>query len=92
MVSGGGVRRRPAGSVVRDSTLVSVRTFANVIRGADGVFDDFASVQTHALVDAEPAAGPARIPVLVFSHGYTGVPGAYTALLEDFWPATASRS
>ena len=26
---------------------------------------------------------PQKFPVLVFSHGYTGIPSAYTALLED---------
>jgi dienelactone hydrolase len=68
---------------VRDGKLISVRSFASAIRGSDNVFDDLAGVRTHAALDAEPATTPARIPVLVFSHGYTGVPSAYTALLED---------
>lgn len=46
-------------------------------------FDALVNVQTHALVDAEPAKTPTRFPVLVFSHGYGGMPSAYTALLED---------
>ena len=34
-------------------------------------------------LDAAPALTPQKFPVLVFSHGYTGIPSAYTALLED---------
>ena len=63
-------------------SLAEARAFALVIR-APGVFDDLASVETHSVVDAEPAPGASRLPVLVFSHGYTGLASAYTALLED---------
>jgi predicted dienelactone hydrolase len=34
-------------------------------------------------VDAPPARSPARFPVIVFSHGYTGLPSSHTALFED---------
>jgi predicted dienelactone hydrolase len=62
--------------------LAEVRTFATLIK-SPGVFDALAEVETHAIVDATPAAAPSRLPVLVFSHGYTGIPSAETALLED---------
>ncbi len=62
--------------------LVEVRALAP--RGAkETPFDALVNVQTHAFVDAEPAKTPARFPVLVFSHGYGGMPSAHTALLED---------
>lgn len=40
-------------------------------------------VRTHAVLDAPPVAGPKKLPVLVFSHGFGGFPSSYTALLED---------
>jgi len=63
--------------------LAEVRTFAKMIGAAEGVWDGLANVQTHAVLDAMPALSLQKFPVLVFSHGYTGVPSAYTALLED---------
>ncbi len=36
----------------------------------------------HGLLDAPPA-GRAKLPVLVFSHGYRAAPSSYTLLLED---------
>ena len=39
-------------------------------------------MKTWSLVDAPPRTG-APLPVLLFSHGYTAHPSAYTALLED---------
>jgi dienelactone hydrolase len=42
-----------------------------------------ADVRTHAVLDAAPVAGPKKLPVLVFSHGFGGIPSSYTALLED---------
>jgi alpha-beta hydrolase superfamily lysophospholipase len=42
-----------------------------------------ANVRTHAVLDAAPVAGPKKLPVLVFSHGFGGIPSSYTALLED---------
>lgn len=40
-------------------------------------------VRTHAILDAPPVASPKKLPVLVFSHGFGGIPSSYTALLED---------
>lgn len=62
--------------------LAEVRTFAKVF-GAEAAFDGLADVRTHAELDGSPAVSPEKIPFLVFSHGYTGVPSSYTALLED---------
>lgn len=59
-----------------------VQTFATLIRAGSGL-DSLADVQTHAFVDIFPVARPTKLPVLVFSHGYTGIPSAHTALLED---------
>jgi predicted dienelactone hydrolase len=46
-------------------------------------YDGLAAVTTHSVLDALPAAGAARFPVIVFSHGYTGFPSAHTSLFED---------
>ena len=62
--------------------LSEVRTFAKLF-GAEGAFDGLKDVRTHAELDGTPAASPEKMPFLVFSHGYTGVPSSYTALLED---------
>ncbi len=40
-------------------------------------------VTTHATLDAPVATIDGGLPVLVFSHGYLGLPGDYTALMED---------
>ena len=61
--------------------LAEVRTFATLLRAPATVFDGLENVRTHAELDAPIASG--RLPVLVFSHGYTGIPSAHTALLED---------
>jgi len=63
--------------------LTEVRAFATLLREPETVFDWLSDVRTHAHSDGPPAAAPAKFPVLVFSHGYTGIPSAYTALLED---------
>jgi dienelactone hydrolase len=63
--------------------LPEVRTFATLLRVSEATFDGLEGVRTHAELDATPAAAPRRFPVLVFSHGYTGIPSASTALLED---------
>ena len=63
-------------------TLTEARAFASAI-GSPGVFDNLASVETHSIVDDAIATGATRLPVLVFSHGYTGLTSAYTSLLED---------
>ncbi|MEO8677818.1 MAG: hypothetical protein ABI665_02150 [Vicinamibacterales bacterium] len=63
-------------------TLAEVQSFAQLMR-QPGVFDGLAQVTTHAILDAPPAASPSRFPVVVFSHGYTGLPSSHTALFED---------
>jgi pimeloyl-ACP methyl ester carboxylesterase len=65
---------------LRDGTA-EVRRFATAIRAPLDQYEAVADVRTHASLDIEPASG--RVPVLVFSHGYTAEPSAYTALLED---------
>jgi dienelactone hydrolase len=60
-----------------------VRGFATLLRGERTAFDRLADVGTHAIVDAEPAAAPAQLPLLVFSHGYGSLPSAHAALMED---------
>ena len=62
--------------------LPEVQSFATLFGVPRTSFDDLADVKTHATLDAPPAGGR-KLPVLVFSHGYTGIPSAYTALLED---------
>lgn len=63
--------------------LVEVRTFATVIRAPESIFDALEHVRTHAQTDAPPVATERKLPVLLFAHGYTGIPSAATALLED---------
>ena len=63
--------------------LAEVRSFAKLFGAAETVFDGLAEVRTHAGLDAAPAVTPRKFPVLLFSHGYTSIPSAYTALLED---------
>ena len=64
--------------------FAEVRTFAKLLRGTETVFDGLADVRTHAYLNAEPATPQGtKFPVLVFSPGYTSIPSAYTALLED---------
>lgn len=57
-------------------------SFARLAKLGDA-FDGLASVKTHATVDAAAASAPARFPVIVFQHGYTGLPSSHTALMED---------
>jgi dienelactone hydrolase len=66
---------------VRDS-MEEVLSFARLAKLGDA-FNRLASVSTHAVLDAEPAKAPARFPVIVFQHGYTGLPSSHTALMED---------
>src|SRR5206468_6315070 len=63
--------------------LPEVRTFATVLRASRAAFDGLEKVRTHAELDAAPRVGPRKLPVLVFSAGYTGIPSSHTALLED---------
>jgi Platelet-activating factor acetylhydrolase, isoform II len=62
--------------------LETVRAFASRLGKAD-LLDDLAAVRTHAFIDAMPASTAAKLPLLIFSHGYTGIPEASTSLLED---------
>jgi pimeloyl-ACP methyl ester carboxylesterase len=62
--------------------MEEVLSFARLAKLGDA-YDGLAAVRTHSVVDAQPAAGPARFPVIVFSHGYTGFPSAHTSLFED---------
>ena len=62
--------------------LPEVRTFATVLRASRAAFDGLEKVRTHAELDAAPRVGPRKLPVLVFSAGYTGIPSSHTALLE----------
>lgn len=57
-------------------------SFARLAKLGDA-YDGLANVKTHSVVDAAPATTPARFPVIVFSHGYTGLPSSHTALAED---------
>jgi dienelactone hydrolase len=66
---------------IRDS-MEEVLSFARLAKLGDA-FNRLASVTTHATLDAEPAGSPARFPVIVFQHGYTGLPSSHTALMED---------
>lgn len=62
--------------------LEEVQSFARLAKLGDA-FDGLSAVTTHAALDAPPAASPARFPVIVFQHGYTGLPSSHTALMED---------
>jgi Platelet-activating factor acetylhydrolase, isoform II len=63
--------------------LPEVRTFATLFGVPETAFDALEDVRTHAELDAVPAATRQKLPVLLFAHGYTGIPSAYTGLLED---------
>jgi dienelactone hydrolase len=62
--------------------MEEVLSFARLAKLGDA-FNGLASVRTHATLDAEPARTPARFPVILFQHGYTGLPSSHTALMED---------
>ena len=57
-------------------------SFARLAKLGDA-YNGLASVKTHSVLDAPPAKTPSRFPVIVFSHGYTGLPSSHTALFED---------
>jgi pimeloyl-ACP methyl ester carboxylesterase len=59
-----------------------VLSFARLAKLGDAL-NGLAAVKTHAIVDAAPASTPARFPVILFQHGYTGLPSSHTALMED---------
>jgi predicted dienelactone hydrolase len=76
------VRGRGARAPYLREGLDEVRPFATLF-GDETAFDKVQTVRTHAELDAAPAAAPRRFPVLAFSHGYTGMPSSYTALMEE---------
>jgi predicted dienelactone hydrolase len=57
-------------------------SFARLAKLGDA-YNGLEFVKTHAVLDAPPASTPSRFPVIVFSHGYTGLPSSHTALAED---------
>ncbi len=62
--------------------MEEVLSFAHLAKLGDA-YNGLASVKTHSVLDATPARTPARFPVIVFSHGYTGLPSSHTAMFED---------
>ena len=66
---------------MRDS-MEEALSFARLAKLGDA-FSRLVAVTTHAVIDAEPASTPARFPVILFQHGYTGLPSSHTALMED---------
>lgn len=77
--AGSATNSSPPAPYLRDG-LEEVRSFARLAKLGD-TFDNLALVKTHAVLDAPPAA--LRLPVIVFQHGYTGLPSSHTALMED---------
>jgi predicted dienelactone hydrolase len=74
-------RRGDLAPYLRDG-LPEARAFATLLRSPDA-YDGLADVRTHAEMNGALQPGTAKFPLLVFSHGYTAVSSAYTALLED---------
>jgi predicted dienelactone hydrolase len=62
--------------------MEEVLSFARLAKLGEA-YDGLANVPTHSIIDAAPASTPARFPVIVFSHGYTGLPSSHTGLMED---------
>jgi dienelactone hydrolase len=62
--------------------MEEVLSFARLAKLGDA-YNGLVNVQTHSVIDAMPAMTPARLPVIVFSHGYTGLPSSHTGLMED---------
>ena len=62
--------------------LAEVQSFATLAKFGDA-WDKLAAMTTHASMEADPARSPARFPVIVFQHGFTGLPSSHTALMED---------
>jgi dienelactone hydrolase len=59
-----------------------VRTFATLL-GNRSALDELIDLKAEAMSDAPPLPGRRRLPLLLFSHGYTGVPSASNTLLQD---------
>jgi predicted dienelactone hydrolase len=66
---------------IRDG-MEEVLSFARLAKLGDA-YNGLQSVKTHATLNAAPAATPGKFPVIVFQHGYTGLPSSHTALMED---------
>jgi predicted dienelactone hydrolase len=62
--------------------LEEVQSFARLAKLGDA-WDALAAMTTHATMEADPARSPSRFPVIVFQHGFTGLPSSHTALMED---------
>ena len=62
--------------------MEEVMSFARLAKLGEA-FNGLAGVRTHATLDAPPASTPTRFPVILFQHGYTGLPSSHTALMED---------
>jgi len=56
-------------------SVAEVQAFGALI-GKPGAYDALAGVATHAIHNAPPLLTRERLPVLLFSHGYTGVASA----------------
>jgi pimeloyl-ACP methyl ester carboxylesterase len=65
---------------LRDAAAMAALRQANPEAAGNHLVD---GVTTHAQLDAPVARVQGGIPVLVFSHGYLGLPSDYTALMED---------
>ncbi len=72
---------RDTAPYMRDG-MEEVLSFARLAKLGDA-YNGLVNVGTHAIIDAAPAATPAQFPVIVFSHGYTGLPSSHTGLMED---------
>jgi predicted dienelactone hydrolase len=66
---------------LRDGPM-EARTFATLLKQPEGALDYLGETRTHSVLDAPPRTGE-RLPVLLFSLGYTAIGSSYTALLED---------
>jgi dienelactone hydrolase len=77
----GATGARDTAPYIRDG-MEEVLSFARLAKLGDA-YNGLANVQTHSIIDAPPATTPARLPVIVFSHGYTGLPSSHTGLMED---------
>ena len=61
----------------------ALRQMAAFGRNPAGSMLQHSGVVTHSWLDASVRRSPRRLPVLIFSHGYLGMPSDYTALMED---------
>lgn len=71
----------PAAPYLRNG-IEEVASFARLAKLGDA-YDGLARVRTHATLDAPLSRTAGNFPVIVFSHGYTGLPSAHTSLFED---------